>query len=124
MNFLKYKELRSMDLTELRKKIDEIDDELIELFKRRMDIVADIACYKKENGLAIYDPERERQKLYDLTLKASDDNADYIIALYSLLFELSRSSQERILNLCSENALHDNTNSELKYNHVVKTAIL
>ena len=91
-----------MDLKDLREKIDEIDDELVALFKRRMDVAADIASYKKENGLAIYDPERERQKLYDLVGKTGDDMANDIHALYSLLFELSRSKQEQILNPDSE----------------------
>ena len=40
-----------MDLTELRGQIDEIDDEIIKLFCRRMDIAAQVADYKKANNL-------------------------------------------------------------------------
>jgi chorismate mutase/prephenate dehydratase len=84
------------DLQELRRQIDEIDDVLVDLFQRRMDVSADIARYKHENSMPVYDPARERQKLEDLTRKAKD--ADYIAALYSLIFELSRAVKERILN--------------------------
>ena len=50
-----------MDLNELRLEIDKIDDELVSLFGQRMDIAARIADYKKENGLPILVPSRERE---------------------------------------------------------------
>ena len=40
-----------MELDELRQQINEIDDEMLELFLRRMDISESIASYKKEHGL-------------------------------------------------------------------------
>ena len=49
-----------MDLQELRSQIDEIDDELVALFGKRMDVAAQIADYKKEHNLPIYHPARER----------------------------------------------------------------
>ncbi|MBR6522381.1 MAG: chorismate mutase, partial [Oscillospiraceae bacterium] len=52
-----------MDLKDLRVKIDAIDDELVRLFQERMKIAADVAAYKKENGMAVLDKARERQKL-------------------------------------------------------------
>lgn len=47
-----------MDLKELRAQIDDIDDELVKLFCKRMDIAAQVADYKKENGLPIFVPAR------------------------------------------------------------------
>jgi len=87
-----------MDLQELRKQIDEIDDGLVRLFQQRMDVSAEIARYKKENNLPVHDPAREREKLYDLSFKTNPGRESYITALYYLLFELSRADQERILN--------------------------
>ena len=55
-----------MDLTELRGQIDAIDDELVRLFRARMDIAAQVADYKKAHGLPIYMPAREREKLQDV----------------------------------------------------------
>jgi chorismate mutase/prephenate dehydratase len=91
-----------MDLQDLRQKIDEIDDELVRLFGQRMDVSAEIAQYKRQNNIPVFDPERERQKLYDLSAKVSKGREAYVIELYSLLFDLSRANQERILNPASE----------------------
>ena len=55
-----------MDLTELRRQIDGIDDQLVQLFCRRMALCAQVAEYKKANGLPILMPAREREKLKDV----------------------------------------------------------
>lgn len=82
-----------MDLTNLRGEIDRIDDQLVQLFKQRMNVAAQIADYKKENGLPIFVPARERAKLQDVADKAGPEMANYTRVLYSMLFELSRSYQ-------------------------------
>ena len=43
-----------------RNAINEIDEKMAELFKQRMLAVRDIAAYKKERGMAIFDAEREK----------------------------------------------------------------
>ena len=55
-----------MDLKELRDQIDAIDDQLVELFGKRMDIAAAIGDYKKTNNLPVFVPAREREKLKDV----------------------------------------------------------
>lgn len=82
-----------MDLSELRCQMDSIDDELVRLFCRRMDVAAQIADYKKANNIPILAPVREREKLQDVSQKAGPDMANYTRVLYSMLFELSRSYQ-------------------------------
>lgn len=84
-----------MDLTELRNEIDKIDSELVRLFTQRMNIAAQVADYKKSNGLPIYVPARERAILQDVAEKAGPDMANYTRVLYSMLFELSRSYQSK-----------------------------
>ncbi len=84
-----------MSLTDLRQEIDKIDDQLVSLFAQRMDIAAQIADFKKENGLPILVPAREREKLMDVAQKAGPDMENYTRALYSMLFELSRSFQSK-----------------------------
>ena len=86
-----------MDLTQLRGEIDKIDDQLVHLFAQRMDIAAQIADYKKENNLPILMPSRERAKLQDVAEKAGPDMANYTRVLYSMLFELSRSYQRKLI---------------------------
>ncbi len=84
-----------MDLQDYRKEIDAIDDELVRLFTKRMDVAARIADYKKENNLPIFVPAREREKLLDVATKAGPEMANYTRVLYSMLFELSRSYQSK-----------------------------
>ncbi len=84
-----------MDITQLREKIDNIDNQLVNLFTQRMEITRDIAAYKKENDLPIYVPARERQKLQEVAKLAGPDMDDYTRVLYSMIFELSRSYQSK-----------------------------
>ena len=98
-----------MDLQDLRKEIDSIDDELVRLFGQRMEIAAKIADYKKENGLPILVPAREREKLADVAKKAGPEMSNYTRVLYSMLFELSRSYQGK-----------RNTTTSPLYNRIVE----
>lgn len=84
-----------MDITQLREKIDDIDNQLVNLFTQRMEITKDIAAYKKENHLPIFVPARERQKLQEVAKLAGPDMDDYTRVLYSMIFELSRSYQSK-----------------------------
>ena len=84
-----------MDILELRQEIDKIDDQMVRLFCQRMDVAAQIAEYKKENGLPILVPAREREKLQDVATKAGPEMDNYTRVLYSMLFELSRSYQAK-----------------------------
>lgn len=82
-----------MDLQELRSQIDAVDDEIVRLFCARMEIAAKIADYKKAHALPILVPEREAEKLNDVSAKAGPKMAAYTRQLYTLLFELSRDYQ-------------------------------
>lgn len=91
-----------MDLNDYRKEIDSIDDQMIALFARRMNIAAKIAEYKKANGLRVLDARREKEKLRDITEKTPEELRGYVASLYSLIFELSRSHQGRLLGAAGE----------------------
>ena len=79
-----------MDLQDYRKQIDAIDNELLRLFKERMDIVRQIALYKKEHDLPVLNAEREKE-----ILDAID--CPYAKELFSTLLELSCAYQGGIL---------------------------
>ena len=85
------------NLKDLRERIDAVDNDIIRLFQERMKIASSIGEYKKANKLPALDVMREREKLSDLIQKSEDDFKSYTSVLYSLLFELSRSYQDRIL---------------------------
>ena len=84
-----------MELKDYRQQIDAIDRELTRLFQERMHVAGSIAEYKKANGLPVLDKSRERQKLSELVGAAEEPLQSYVHVLYSLLFELSRSYQQR-----------------------------
>ena len=84
-----------MDLKELRNQIDTIDDELVHLFAKRMEISAQIADFKKANNLPIHVPAREREILKEVAAKAGGGLENYSRVLYSMIFELSRSYQRK-----------------------------
>ena len=84
-----------MSLKEIRTQIDAIDDELVQLFVKRMNLSAQVADYKKANKMPIYVPSREREILQQVADKAGPEMANYTRVLYSMLFELSRSYQSK-----------------------------
>ena len=86
-----------MDLLECRQEIDNIDKELVELFVKRMNVAKDVAAYKKENGMNVYDAERERKLLEKVEEIAGEEFGDYTRRLYSSILELSRNYQSKEL---------------------------
>lgn len=86
-----------LNLQDIRGQLDQIDDQLIGLFARRMRLVSDVAAYKKENGLPILDSGRERQIINRVSLAAGEDLEHYAKLLYQTLFSVSRAYQARQL---------------------------
>ena len=86
-----------MELSDIRVKIDEIDDQLLQLFLERMSLSEDVIRYKIENDLPILNKQREREILAKVTENAGDKER-YAYHLFSTLMELSRSRQAELLN--------------------------
>lgn len=110
-----------MDLKDYREQIDEIDDQLVKLFVRRMEVARGISEYKKAQGLPILDAGREREKLSAICAKVEPEMRNYTSVLYSSLFELSRSYQAQQMEQYSElshriNAALENTPKLLPQN--------
>ena len=53
--------MKKLDLGEIRKRIDQIDRKLVELIEERLEIVKEVALYKKENNMKIFDRKREEE---------------------------------------------------------------
>ncbi len=58
-----------MPLNDIRKKIDALDTELLDLLSQRADLVHEVGEIKKKEGLQIYAPEREHALLDALSKK-------------------------------------------------------
>ena len=84
-----------MDLNELRQQINSIDDELLNLFTRRMDLASQVADYKRAHDLPILQPAREREILKKVADKAGPELGGYARVLFSMLMELSKSYQNK-----------------------------
>ncbi len=91
-----------MELEQYRKEIDRIDDELTRLIGERMDIAGKIAGIKKESRLPVLAAEREREITARVSELTCPEYRNYLKVLYSLLFELSRSNQDRLIGGESE----------------------
>ncbi len=83
-----------MDLVELREKIDEIDEQIVELYEQRMDIASQVADYKMETGKKVFDKERENEKLSKVRELAHNDFNKYgIQELFEQIMSMSRKLQ-------------------------------
>lgn len=61
-------------MEQARRQIEQIDTEMAALFEKRMDAAKAVALYKKERGLPIYVPEREKQLIERNSQLIKDDS--------------------------------------------------
>ena len=85
------------DIKESRAEIDALNRELVEKFCRRMDVSADVAAYKREHGLPVYDRTREREILADMAELAGEDYRYYAKIFFTVMMDLSKSRQSSLL---------------------------
>lgn len=64
------------DIQRLRKKIDEIDENLLRLLGERSEICRSIGLLKKEQGMPIIDTFRENEVFTTIKAKAADFGLD------------------------------------------------
>lgn len=82
-----------LDLNKLREEINEIDQEMVALFKKRMNVAASVAKYKKEKGLPVLDAARERALLGRISDMAGEELDGYARTLYHTMLDVSRAYQ-------------------------------
>ena len=85
----------ALDLGELRDEIDKADQMILSSFIARMRVVRKIAEYKKENDMAVLDPEREKEKIEEIRRISPDDMEDSCVMLYNKIMEISRDLQTK-----------------------------
>lgn len=90
--------MKTPDLKECREKLDGIDREIVRLFEERMAVCGQVAEYKIETGKAVYDGEREKQKLAAVReMAAGDQNKEAVEELFTQLMTMSRRYQYSLL---------------------------
>ena len=86
------------DLSDIRLQLDEIDDEILALYEKRLELAKDVAEYKMANNLKVFDRQREAQKIESLSSKASTDfSKQGIKELFEQIMSISKKVQYRIL---------------------------
>lgn len=85
------------ELKDLREKIDAIDQQMVDLFKQRMEVSKEVAAYKRSNGLPTLDAGRERALLGKVGEQAGEELVDYTQSVYRTILAAGRSYQ----NACS-----------------------
>ena len=53
--------MEKLDLSKIRKEIDDLDIEITSLLEKRLTIALDIAKYKIQNNMTVFDKDREKQ---------------------------------------------------------------
>ncbi len=86
------------DLATSRKEIDKIDNQIVELFERRMEVCKDVATYKLHTGKPVLDRKRELSKISSLKAMAKDDFYGHgVEELFEQIMAMSRKMQYKLL---------------------------
>lgn len=99
-----------MELLELRNEIDKIDEQLIPLLLKRMDISKQVAQYKVERGLPVLNEKRELEILDNVAEKCGDQG-EAIKTIFSATMDASRALQHKIIG--GGKALRDEVESAI-----------
>ena len=86
-----------MDIQQIREQIDQVDDQIVALYLKRLALVADIARCKKDGDMAVDNPTREKEIIYRLTKDVEDDSRKlYVKDLYTSIFTTSKAYQSAL----------------------------
>ena len=89
-----------LTIGELRAEIDKLDDQIIDIFEKRMLVADEIGRYKKENNIAILQTKRWDailNKRLEMGVEKGLSN-DFITKIFSAIHEESINHQNRIMN--------------------------
>lgn len=104
-----------MDLNEIRGKIDGIDDKILELFIERMKLANDVAKYKAENNMVIFQGDREKAIINDVCSKTPEGLKKSAAFFFYNIIDISKCSQINEITP-DEEIPHE---SEIKSNPIV-----
>ena len=86
-------------LDKARESINEIDRQMAALFEQRMDASRDVADYKREHGLKVEDPVREKALVEkNCAFIKNDEYKQYYINFQNAVMNVSKSYQHRLLD--------------------------
>lgn len=86
-----------MSLPEFRKKIDALDERLLQLLAQRLEICQKISEYKHKNNLSIQDQNREQEIIKSRIKEFKElgfDDREFVTELFELVMKKSREVQQ------------------------------
>lgn len=87
----------NIDLTTLRSEIDEIDNQILELFKKRMEINVGVAEYKQSHNMPIFQSGRENQIIDKVKKNSPEHLQDGVESLFSQIMDIGKSIQQQTI---------------------------
>lgn len=87
-----------MNLEELRQNINALDKEILKSFAERMELCRQVALYKQENGLPIFQTDREKNVIRRIRSQAPDEIKGYSAVLFQNIMDISKYLQYRELH--------------------------
>lgn len=91
-------------LESCRNEIDSIDEEIIKLYEKRMEIVKEVINYKLDNNIEILDTSREEKMLNKNLVKISNEEyKKYYKDVLTGFLKASKEMQKDILNAKKDN---------------------
>jgi chorismate mutase-like protein len=87
-------------LDDLRNDIDRVDEVLVRLLNERARVACEIGRMKKELGIEVYQPEREKQVLAHVRSIAAEGplGADAIARLFERIIDEARRLERRLIH--------------------------
>lgn len=96
-----------MTLDEVRNEIDKLDEEMKELFLRRMELSGEVAKVKAGTAQKVYNPGREAEVIGGLTEGIGGPRKLQYESFLKKLMEISRTEQYRLMDESGADGLFD-----------------
>ncbi|HQC55101.1 MAG TPA: chorismate mutase [Clostridia bacterium] len=91
-----------MELKNLRDEIDNIDNQIVALYEKRLGIAKEIATVKKEHNVPIENSAREKEIINRVTAGIPDDFKLYAKEVFTTIFSTSKAYQSQIIDTTSK----------------------
>lgn len=86
--------MEELNLEQIRREINGINDRMLELFVKRMELSAKVAAYKKGHDMPTLDRKREEEILQRVADCTEDEYRQYALEFFRSMMDISKEYQE------------------------------
>ncbi|MBT5015889.1 chorismate mutase [Candidatus Peregrinibacteria bacterium] len=85
-----------INLDDFREKLDQIDDQIVDLLGERFDLISQVKEYKKKHKVETYHPKREQEILERVEIKGKKMGLNTLLlhSLFLQIFAVSKRKQD------------------------------